>query len=157
MAYVYYFHKGTLEQKHKIASQHMKEALRNSGGIYLKLGQLIATIDVIVPDQYRDTMMDLTRCCPTSTFSNVKKIVEGETGKPLKQTFQEFDEKPISSASIAQVHRARLTSGQEVAVKVQHENLSEIVQYDLKLMWCFVKVAKFLDPSFKYQWLIEEF
>ena len=55
------------------------------------------------------------------------------------------------------MHRGRLKTGEEVAVKVQHKNLSENVEYDLSLMKGFVKVAKYFFNDFKYSWLIEEF
>lgn len=63
MGYVYYFSSENIEQKHRKASEYLRDALRESGGIYIKLGQLIATLDVIVPDEYRETMMSLTRGC----------------------------------------------------------------------------------------------
>lgn len=58
------------------AASYLRDALRKNGGLYLKLGQLIATLDVIVPDEYRDIMGTLTRDCPTSSYEKVKLTFE---------------------------------------------------------------------------------
>lgn len=55
------------------------------------------------------------------------------------------------------MHRGRLITGEEVAVKIQHENLSENVRYDMDLMWLFVRIGKRVFKEFKYEWLIDEF
>lgn len=68
MFFVYKFSKNDMHSKNVEASTYMREALRKNGGLYLKLGQLIATLDVIVPDEYRMIMSTLTRDCPTSSF-----------------------------------------------------------------------------------------
>ena len=73
MAYVYKFNKDVdIREKHEEASTYLCEGLRKNGGIYIKLGQLIATLDVIVPDEYRRSMMSLTRGCEKSSFDSVK-------------------------------------------------------------------------------------
>jgi len=86
----------------------------------------------------------------------VKTVVEQETGRQLGQMFLTFEEKPIASASIAQVHRARLLTGEEVAVKVQHPELIENTRFDLSLLSGFVELAEWMFPQFEYRWLAEE-
>lgn len=76
MGLIYKFSTKTINKMHSEAAQHLKEALRKNGGIYIKLGQLISGLDVIVPDEYRDVMMSLTRGCEKSSFENVRKTIE---------------------------------------------------------------------------------
>ena len=84
------------------------------------MGQIIATLDVVVPDEYRLVMNTLTRECKVSSYDDVKKTIEEDLGYPTDVVFKQLDTQPISSASIAQVHRGVLLNGENVAVKVQH-------------------------------------
>jgi ubiquinone biosynthesis protein len=76
----------------------------------------------------------LQDCAPVDSPELAKATIEEELGQPAEQVFQLFDEKPIASASIAQVHRAILLSGEEVAVKVQHGNIERTVSTDLDIL-----------------------
>ena len=102
-------------------------------------------------------MNTLTRECKSSSFETIKTTIEEDLGYPLEVVFKEIEHKPISSASIAQVHRAILLNGEEVAVKVQHRELAGQVESDLEMMHMFVKVAKFMFDEFHYQWLVDGF
>ena len=135
----------------------MRDALKANGGIYLKLGQIIGALDVIVPDEYRIVMASLTRECKKSSFSDVKKTIEEDLGYPLDVVFSSFQTEPISSASIAQVHKATLTGGQKVAVKVQHRPLASHIDNDLKMLHFFNDASKWLFEGFVYEWLVEGF
>lgn len=74
---------------------------------------------MIIPIEYVNTMKEMYQFAPTSNFEEVKKSFEGSTGLRIEDVFSEFSEQPINSASIAQVHVARLKSnGKKVAVKV---------------------------------------
>jgi predicted unusual protein kinase regulating ubiquinone biosynthesis (AarF/ABC1/UbiB family) len=111
-----------------------------------------------MPKQYIETFEPMCMKAPTTNFVDVRAIVEEETGRKLEETFSEFGEKPIASASLGQVHKARLRStGQIVAVKVQHKWIKEQVPGDLRMIEFGCDVAKKLFPEFKYSWLAEEF
>src|SRR5207248_8368027 len=71
---------------------------------------------------------------PPETFDAVRRTVEDGLGKPLEQVFSEFNERPVASASIAQVHLARLVTGEEVAVKVQRPAVDRLFYRDLQVM-----------------------
>lgn len=102
-------------------------------------------------------MRELYQAAPTSDFEHIKSSIESTFGKNLDEIFSEFSEKPISSASIAQVHEARLKSnGQKVAVKVQHPWLKEEVHIDTKMVELFVKTGNYLFKDFQYNWLVDD-
>lgn len=99
-------------------------------------------------------MNTLTRECKVSSYDDVKKIIEEDLGYPTDVVFKQLDTQPISSASIAQVHRGVLLNGEKVAVKVQHRELAGQVEGDLKLMRGFVYLAKKIFDDFQYAWLV---
>jgi aarF domain-containing kinase len=100
-------------------------------------------------------MSTLTRECERSPFSEVKKTIEEDLGLPVDVVFRSFEETPIFSASIAQVHKAELLNGEKVAVKVQHRHLASHVEKDLNMMRKFVDLALWMFPEFSYKWLVE--
>lgn len=83
-------------------------------------------MDSLVPDPYIEVFEPMCQNAPTSSFEDVKRTFEADTGLKLEETFSDFSEKPMASASIAQVHKATLkTTGEVVAVKVQHRVIRE--------------------------------
>jgi len=122
--------------KNEGAAKFAAESLSRMRGIASKVGQMAAYIDGIVPEnqreQYQGWLKGLLDQTTASPFSDVRAIIEADTGVALEKSFVEFDEAPIASASIGQVHRARLLDGREVAVKVQHPGIADAVASDLK-------------------------
>ena len=95
------------------------DVCKGNGGLYIKFGQAMSQMEALVPDEWVDTFEPMQQNCPTSPFKDVKQVVEGDLGRKLEDVFSEFEETPVASASLAQVHRARLRStGELVAVKV---------------------------------------
>ena len=99
-------------------------------------------------------MSDMFQMAPTSSWEEVKKTIEEELKMPIEDIFLEFDEKPISSASIAQVHRAVLKNGEKVAVKVQHSWLKDEIPIDIKMTEIGATIGKKLFKNFDYDWLV---
>jgi predicted unusual protein kinase regulating ubiquinone biosynthesis (AarF/ABC1/UbiB family) len=103
-------------------------------GAYVKLGQFAALRYDVLPAWLRDGLANLHDRVPPLPLAVILGVVESELGRPVSQTFERFDPQPLGAASIAQVHRARLPSGEEVAVKVQHPWLEASLGADLALL-----------------------
>ena len=95
----------------------------------------------LLPKEYCDEFAKLQDNVKPMPFRFVKQIIESELGGSLNRIFKEFDEKPIASASIGQVHKAKLKTGEMVAVKVQRPGLYELFSADTKLLHSLAKNA----------------
>jgi aarF domain-containing kinase len=99
----------------------MYECFSKNAGPYIKLGQMVGQLQMLLPQEYLDTFEPMCMQAPRTPYAMVKTIVEKEFGRPLEEIYDWFDEKPLASASLAQVHKAHLKGappGEYVAVKV---------------------------------------
>jgi len=156
MAYVYGLKPATMHEKHMEAAKYLHDAFLANGGIYIKIGQILASIDVLAPEEYVDQLSSLWQSAKASSFEDVKAQIEEATGKKMEDLFQSFNEKPLSAASIGQVHEAYLKNGQKVAVKVQHRWLKEQCQGDIRVIENLIGVGEEIFPEFKYKWFADE-
>ncbi len=124
-----------LEKRGELAATHAADVLSTMRGLAAKVGQMASYIDGVVPESKREAFEHalgaLRNAAATSPPEAIVALVEEELGAPMAELFLEWDEKPFASASIGQVHRARLHDGTEVAVKVQHPGIEEAVEHDL--------------------------
>ncbi|RKP18633.1 ABC1-domain-containing protein [Rozella allomycis CSF55] len=116
---------------HSRVSQRMFNVCIKNGGLYIKFGQQIASVDVL-PAQYH-IFRKLYDDAPSVDYDEVKKLFLEETGKEPLEMFTSFSENAIASASIAQVHKATLPDGTEVAVKVQKPQIASQLNWDLRI------------------------
>ncbi len=118
------------------AAKHAAEVLGNLRGLATKVGQMASYIDGVVPEGQRDSyehwLGKLQSAAHHSTPEAIRGQVVAELGRPVDELFAEWDDAPLASASIGQVHRARLHDGRPVAVKVQHPGVAEAVEADLR-------------------------
>ena len=112
----------------------MRIACEELGATYVKFGQLVASAPGVVGEEVADEFRNLLDRGPGVPFDQVRRIIELELGRPMRDLFREFDEKPVAAASIAVVHRAVLHSGEIVAVKVLRPGIASTVSADLDLM-----------------------
>ncbi|HKY15853.1 MAG TPA: AarF/UbiB family protein [Microthrixaceae bacterium] len=115
-------------------SRRMREAAERLGPTYIKLGQILSSGEGLFP---AELVAEFRKCrdqVPAEPFDTVRDVVETELGRPIEVVFAEFDRTPLAAASIAQVHRARLHSGEEVVVKVQRPTIRTQVHQDLRVM-----------------------
>ena len=101
-------------------------------GALAKLGQTLGNLPHIVPDQISDTLDRLHFDAPPMHFALVREVVRNEFGKEVEDVFLEFDQEPFAAASLGQVHRARLKSGERVAVKIQYPGIARAIDADFR-------------------------
>ncbi len=134
----YFFDRGRGRPRSRLGlSRRLRIAFGKLGPTYIKLGQILSSGEGIFPEEIVSQFRLLRDRVPPEPFDTVRRIVEAELGGPLDATFADFDETPIAAASIAQVHGARLRSGEDVVVKVQRPDVAELVRRDLAAMSFF--------------------
>jgi predicted unusual protein kinase regulating ubiquinone biosynthesis (AarF/ABC1/UbiB family) len=142
-------------------AQQMVRVLGGMKGVAMKVGQMLSVVDLsAVPEEYRDevqrTLASLRDAAPRVRFSEMRRVLEREYGRPLAEVFAEFDEEPVAAASIGQVYRARLHDGREVAVKVQYPGIGAAVRADLQNLGPMLRLARQLVPGLDVDATIEE-
>jgi ubiquinone biosynthesis protein len=120
----------------------MRSALEQLGGAWIKLGQMLAMRLDLLPAAYCDELFKLLNDVQPFAYAEVSEIIQRELGARPEVVFGSFETKPFASASIGQVHRATLTTGEAVAVKVQRPGIRETMRADIELMY---SVANLLD------------
>jgi len=97
--------------------ERFRLALEELGPTFVKLGQVLSTRPDLIPLTFIEELTKLQDEVPPFPYSEVREIIQAETGKFPEELFESFDEKPLAAASIGQVHRARLKNGSDVVVK----------------------------------------
>jgi ubiquinone biosynthesis protein len=127
----------------------VKETLEKLGPTYVKFGQFMSIRPDLIPPAFCDEFKKLQDKVPPFSFSHVKKELEKELKRDHTELFTEFDETVVAAASVSQVHRARLRSGEEVAVKVQRPGIREMMEEDILIMLFFAILLEKLVPSLR--------
>jgi ubiquinone biosynthesis protein len=132
-------------------SERMRLAMQELGPSFVKLGQILSTrADLLPPDLILE-LKKLQEDVPPIPFEEVKAEIEETVGAPLEEVFARFDEKPLASASIGQVHRARLKrpagAEVEVAVKVQRPRIRSTIERDLDLLYLMARLLERAVPE----------
>ncbi|HET9728893.1 MAG TPA: AarF/UbiB family protein [Acidimicrobiia bacterium] len=115
-------------------SRRLRVAFGHLGPTYIKLGQIISGGEGLFPEELVGEFKLLRDRVPPEPFDDVRRVVEADLGRPLEAVFERFDRTPIAAASIAQVHGARLRTGEEVVVKVQRPQIAQLVAHDIEAM-----------------------
>lgn len=129
---------GYTEQKHayrrKIQAIWIRDTFLDLGPTFIKIGQLFSTRADIFPSEYVEELSKLQDRVPAFSYEQVEQIIQEDLGKPIKELFSAFDPIPLAAASLGQVHKAQLRSGEEVAIKVQRPGLKKLFTIDLQIL-----------------------
>jgi predicted unusual protein kinase regulating ubiquinone biosynthesis (AarF/ABC1/UbiB family) len=123
-----------IARRRKAQATWIRESLLELGPTFIKAGQLFSTRADLFPAEYVQELSKLQDQVPAFTYEQVATIIEADLGKSLNQQFRHFDPVPIAAASLGQVHKAQLHSGEEVVVKVQRPGLKKLFTIDLAIL-----------------------
>ena len=129
----------------------IRMALEELGPTFIKLGQLLSTRSDVIGHALADELAKLQAHTKADPKDYVRKTVESELGQPIADLFRSFDDEPIASASIGQVHRAVLQDGRQVVIKVQHADIERIVANDLEILAGLAQLAAKLEEFKPYR------
>ncbi|HEY9205010.1 MAG TPA: AarF/ABC1/UbiB kinase family protein [Candidatus Methanoperedens sp.] len=134
-------------------AERLRLALEELGPTFIKFGQILSTRHDLLPPEYIKELSKLQDRIAPFEYAEAKKMIEKELGKTIEEIFLSFDPEPIAAASIGQVYRARLTGGEDVAVKVMRPGVEEIIETDLAILMGMarfaekhIKESKFFNP-----------
>jgi ubiquinone biosynthesis protein len=130
----------------------MRLMLQNMGGAAIKIGQQLAVRTDVLPLVYCDELEKLLDEVPPFPAEQAWAIIEQDTGKPVAETFREFDSKPIGSGSIACVYRATLITGEAVAVKIRRPHIESMLVADLKAISMLCRVSEWFGIARPGKW-----
>src|SRR5919199_4803660 len=150
-----------LEQRHLEAAERMVETLGRMKGAALKIGQLASFIDTefLPPDYrelYQERLADLRTSAPPMSWKTVKQVLEEEWDEPPEELFEDFEHEAAAAAAIGQVHRATLSDGRRVAVKIQYPGVAKALRADMQNAGMIMRLAKALAPGLDAKAAAEE-
>ena len=132
--------------------ERVRRAFTELGPTFIKLGQVLGTRPDLVGADVARELSQLQVSAPADCYAEICDVIQAELGAPPEERFAYFEETPLASASIAQVHRARLPTGEDVVVKVQHPGIREKVMPDLEILEGLAELAeKYSEALRAYQ------
>ena len=126
---------------HGLTPEKFRLILQELGPTYIKLGQIMSLHSDILPKEYCEELMKLCSDVEPMPFDQVEAVIDASFGYSWKDVFTSIDKKPLGAASIAQVHRATLKTGEQVVVKVQRKGIHEVMSKDMALLHKAVKLV----------------
>lgn len=146
----------TLVRQHRRSAEATYHMATRLEGLPIKVCQFLGSRADILPDEYVEILSRLQDQVPARPASAMRAVVERELGSPIADVFAAFDDTPIASASLAQVHRARLRDGRDVAVKIQYPEIAHVVATDIQNFGFLVGILARLEPNFDFRVLVDE-
>src|SRR6266704_411312 len=143
------------ELQHQRSANRVLETAVSLGGALIKACQFASTRPDLLPAIYIRTLAPLQDRMPPRSWKEIEKAITRELGRRPTDVFAEIEHEPTAAASIAQVHRARLHDGREVAVKVQYPDITNLVATDLAVLEQIVKAIARLAPAIQLQSIVD--
>ena len=125
----------------------LRTTFESLGTTYIKLGQFIASSPSIFPEEYVEEFQRCLDRTPPLPFHYIRQTIEKELGQPLEDLYQSVDPKPLASASIAQVHSAKLKNGKDVVIKVQRPGVQNVLLTDFNFLYLAARITERLAPG----------
>jgi predicted unusual protein kinase regulating ubiquinone biosynthesis (AarF/ABC1/UbiB family) len=142
------------------AAHQLFTVLGELKGGAMKVGQALSVMEAAIPEQfgepYREALTKLQKDAPPLPANKVHRVLDAQLGTKWRERFNSFEDKPVASASIGQVHKAVWADGREVAVKIQYPGADEALRADLKTMQRMIGVLKQLSPGADVQGVVDE-
>ena len=142
------------------AANQLFTVLGELKGGAMKVGQALSVLEAAIPEQfggpYREALTKLQKDAPPLSAEKVHRVLDGQLGTKWRDRFTSFDDTPVASASIGQVHRGVWSDGRDVAVKIQYPGADEALRADLKTMRRMTTVLKQLAPGADVQAVVDE-
>lgn len=135
------------ELAHRRGAGRLLDAAESLGGTLIKAGQFASSRPDLLPAAYTEELSSLQDRVPPRPYQEIEAAVVRELGRPVDEVFSSFDREPVAAASIAQVHRATLSDGRSVAVKVQYPDVAKLIEADLEALEAIFEAISRLEPS----------
>lgn len=136
----------SIDELHARNAERIYNVLRENGGLYLKIGQAIAMQSAVLPPEFQKRFAKMFDDAPQNEWSEVERVIREEFGgRSPEEVFDVIEKKARASASVAQVHWARLKDGREVAVKIQKTEIAQQVGWDLWAFKCVLLLLFFVE------------
>lgn len=140
--------------------KRLREAFAELGPSFIKMAQILSSRPDLITLRYAEELKKLQDEVPPFPTEEAKALIASELGKPLDEIFLSFTDEPIAAASIAQVHRARLRTGEDVVVKVQRPDIERMIETDIEIMYTIERLLEDYLPemrNFNLRGIIDEF
>lgn len=136
------------DRQHELAADKIYAMCADLGGFFLKVAQIVGKPD-LAPAAWVRRLVTLCDRAPATPFDEIRLVLEKEFGRSIGELFERFDADPLGSASIAQVHRARLKGDKnDVVVKVQHPGIQDLMMTDIRNLQAFALYMQKTDVKF---------